>query len=230
MSKEIVTLKILSRRDFLLGALGLAISTVLACNNKGEETVSSSRELSTALAVSLENQNSPSAGKAIESFNKKHRYWEKADLAISKYVNDKTLVRISEITFRSNPPFYKKAEPLRVSSHRISYGPFGVDTIIKDSFGQFTNFYVYDNPMTVVGAQTYSNNGDLLAEAFLEYPAPKIINTAQAHFYLHEVHYDKKGNTQFIAKSELDRSGIKIGEVAYEGKKENEYYFLFERG
>lgn len=153
--------------------------------------------------------------------------WKKTDLAISKYA-ESGKIREGLRTFNIKPPFYDGPEPLKISMKAFpSPGPYSVDTILTNEFDTFTNFFVYENLFTIRGAQTYDKNGNLLAESRLEYPPPEIINTKEAHFYLHEVHYYKNGNVIFGAKSELDRSGIKIREVTAEGKKEKEYYFFF---
>jgi len=167
--------------------------------------------------------------KVADAIQNKHHIWEKEDLLFSETPRDQVIT--STFTFVKRPPFYKGSDQLQIKVYRtipsISVEPSEIveSVVISDKPAEIANYYVYEHPYKVSGAQTYDKDGNLLAEAYLEYPSPEQRNTAEAKLYLYEIHYDKDGNIQFRAKSELDSVGIKMKEIETEGEKEEEYYF-----
>lgn len=215
--------KFISRRNLLkwLTVGGIAVLVGPACNdaNSKPEGIVKATKLSPPVA--------PAVGREPEEVVKVAPHiWEKTDLAITKYAGSEK-VRDKVTIFNIKPPFYNGTEPLRILMKTISTGISGIDMIVSNEFDNFVNLFVYENPVTIKGTQTYDKRGNLLAESSLEYPPAAVINTQDAHFYLHEVHYGKNGNIIFKARSELDKLGMKIKEAETEGKKEKEYYFFF---
>lgn len=171
----------------------------------------------------VENHSSPSFSKACETLKKTNHLWNASDTELMKYDPDAMLYEC-QLTFDVTSPFYNGEQPLTILSLEDPNAPLG-NIIIAESFSSFTNLYVYDNLATMVGAQTIDAQGRIVADVFIEYPLLDVIDTDEAHWYLHEVHYNRYGEIQFTSKSEMDSQGFKINESKTTGEKKNEYYF-----
>jgi hypothetical protein len=238
--------KKLSQKRLWLGSAILAVAAVIsACREKGEEAIPTTQPpIATPTAEQLETSTSFQTPKVAETpetefqisslpekvadaIQNKHHIWEKEDLLYSQIPEEEGVAERT-YTFQKKPPFYNGPEPLRIKTFQtIPSVPYDQGVIIEslvisDDPNKIANYYVYEHPFVVSGAQTYDKSGNLLAEAYIE---PGLRNTEGTQFYLYEVHYDKNGNIQFRAKSELNSVGIKMKEIETEGKKENEYYF-----
>jgi hypothetical protein len=136
-----------------------------------------------------------------------------------------------QTTVFKKPPFYEGDEPLVFKSFQLlqptgGFGGFGGlgKTVVHD-FGDFLNLFVYKN-YTLVGAVTLSKSQNIvMAEAKIE-PTAESKRFPEA-VYISEVHYDKKGNVTFTAKSEINAAGQKVMEIEKQGRKSGEYYFMW---
>jgi len=159
--------------------------------------------------------------------------WTENDLEIIKYKDE--MLSIHEITFFEQPPFYSGSMPIKIkNAKRViipgSYGGTEIAVICLHDFGDFNNFFVYEEKKMLsfwlVGARTYTYNSGkpiLVAEAKIDYS----INQEKRVIELEEFHYGQDDKLEFYSKSEIDPyTGFKIEELEKMGKKLRDYYFI----
>jgi hypothetical protein len=128
--------------------------------------------------------------------------------------------------------------PYSKNGSSLNYAVYGYFNQESNSFvdlawdvGVFRNIFFYENEerLTIAkGAQTFSKSGRLLAEArLLRFLDP---DQKPNRFEIEERHYGPEGNLIFTCKSQFDDLGAKVGQSEEEGKKAEEYYFIWAVG
>ncbi len=98
-------------------------------------------------------------------------------------------------------------------------------------FGEFWTIFFYrdEDKLTIAeGARTFDKSGRLVAEARLVGFLDKELDPQR--FEIEEAHYGPEGDLIFTCKSRFDDLGVKIVQAEEQGKKRQEYYFIWAVG
>ena len=156
--------------------------------------------------------------------------WNITDLETEKQKGEKVYIYKVEIK-GERPPFYKGSMPLRF---KVGYPPGGTpggsiyskERPLYYDFGDFANYFVYYKGSIVGGAQTYDNEGHLVAEVSNIYFFTTEEN--EQGIEIEELHYRPDGKLVFKCKSQIDPyEGLKIKETEKIGRKLRDYYFIW---
>ncbi len=149
--------------------------------------------------------------------------WNQEDLQATKLMKANiTRVTTYDVQHLLKPPFYSGSVPFYYKEGK--YSSFGIEQTVYQDFGSFKTDFIYGNAVTIIGAQTVNNDGNLLAEVcnityhFGENDSAPVVFT--------EIHYRSNGQPIFSCTSQID-GGQKITETNIIGTKIRDYYFLW---
>jgi hypothetical protein len=147
--------------------------------------------------------------------------WKPADLEINKH---KSMVLAYSTELNVKPKFYKGSMPLTYESLQTPGAgyTYGSSTILAQEFKDFSNYFIYESSVFLVGAVSVDKNNTMVAEAKITYSNKDIMAKPE----MEEFHY-ADGKLIYHCFSQIDMStGMKTGERERSGKKKKEYYFI----
>lgn len=138
---------------------------------------------------------------------------------------------VYEVSVMQKPAFYDGEMPLKYESFQsVPMGGYmSFDQIYAHSYESFTNVFIYEEGFSIVGAATFDKQGNLVAEARVNYFIKKEKDGGPSQgIELEEFHYGEDGSVIFKCKSKIQEGiGFKVKESKAEGKKEKDYYFIW---
>jgi hypothetical protein len=189
--------------------------------------------LASGLALAIGCKKSPDGGSSAPGISSRLQHswpiWSHKDLAIKKFRGTAVSYRH---TLSLKPDFYRGRMPLEYTSSQDIRGMTGGMTsgpkmFFSHDFGDFANYFVYENVWLKGAVSVDKASNTMIAEAKFNYIKR---DGTMAIPTLEEYHY-YGGKLVFHCFSELDSStGFKIKETQKSGRKKRDYFFLMPIG
>jgi len=158
--------------------------------------------------------------------------WSERDFKeTDKRLNEASTVRVAMSGVGRKTAFHRKQDLPHYNVY-LAYNPEDNTSVdLAWDFGKFKNIFFYENEKKLAiakGARTFDKSGQLVAEArlirFME-NGPQL-----QRFEIEEFHYGLRGNLVFTCKSQYDDLGVKVSQTETNGKKKEDYYFIWAVG
>ncbi len=158
--------------------------------------------------------------------------WSERDFKdTDKKLKQESTVKVAMSGVGRRTPFRRKQDLPHYSVY-LAYDPEDKTSVdLAWDFGKFKNIFFYENQKRLAiakGARTFDESGQLVAEARLV----RFLENGQQlqRFEVEEFHYGLRGNLVFTCKSQYDDLGAKVSQTETNGKKNEDYYFIWAVG
>ena len=162
--------------------------------------------------------------------------WKESETEVAKLAGQTPNATVWEVkeTLYKKPPYFDGSAPITYTDLAAEFIPAAFAGgsgrgVLVSRFRTFENHFLYSEDGAMlkfsgipIGARTTSTgDGQLLAEARI------LSKRADMAFELGEFHYDRQGKVRFHSISKIDSTGFKIEEIKHEGRKEQDFYFVW---
>jgi hypothetical protein len=151
--------------------------------------------------------------------------WKPEDLEINKQHGP---AAVYNSTLNLRPMFYNGRMPLEYKSSQSASGMGrGLNRYYSFNFGDFSNYFIYDDLASLEGIVAVDNANHMVAEAKVTYIP---VENGFAKIQMEEFHY-ADGLLVYHCMSQVDNgTGAKISESDRSGRKIKDYFFILPVG